>query len=204
MNKKQNAVGTRVRFPLVGILCLLCATVLAAALPTEAEAKIYEDTVRLHVLANSDSEEDQQMKLRVRDFLLARYAPQLRSDSPVKAKETAARLAAQMEAAVCNLLAEAGTGYGACISVGEESYPTREYDGRVVPAGRYVSVRVVLGTGEGHNWWCVMYPPLCLSAALGEPSEESGYTEAEERLTRGKMRVRFKLLEFAAALFPET
>ena len=184
---------------LEGTIVILIAAVLMAALPTEAEGKIYENTVRLHILAHSDEEADQEVKIYVRDHLLKTYGDAL---SALENAEDAAKaleaLLPEIEAEVCAVLAERGFGYGARVTLSEEWYERREYEDAVYPEGRYTSLRVILGDGEGKNWWCVMFPPLCLDMALGEVLP---YSEAEKALIGGKYKAKLKTLELAARIW---
>ncbi len=178
-----------------GAAVLLLATVLMAALPTEAEGRIYEDTVRLHILANSDSEEDQTVKICIRDRLLSAYGETLSGYEG--AEEAAAAMQAllpRIESDVSGWLSEAGYAYGARAELSEEWYERRVYEDAVYPEGKYLSLRILLGEGEGQNWWCVMYPPLCLDMALGETLP---YSEEEKALIGGKYKMKLKVLEVA-------
>ena len=186
------------RLLIEGAAVLLLATVLTAALPTEAEGQIYEDTVRLHIPANSDSEEDQTVKICIRDRLLSTYGAML-SGYETKEEASAAieALLPKIESDVCAWLAEAGASYGAEVRLCREWYERRVYADAVYPEGEYLSLQVVLGAGEGKNWWCVMYPPLCLDMALGETLP---YSDEEKALIGGKYKVKLKALEMAAGL----
>lgn len=180
-------------------LSLLTAALLMGAMPTEADAEIYSDTLRLHILAASDTEEDQALKLLVRDAILAEYSAQLSGQDGLDAA------LAEAEALLCDIKATAercinenGYDYSVEVSLGEEWYDTREYEDFSLPRGVYSSLIVEIGEGKGRNWWCVMYPPMCLDMALDAPSDDwvSDYTESELSLiSGGKYRVKFKLLE---------
>ena len=128
-------------------------------LPVHGEEEIYDKVVRLHVLANSDSEEDQAVKLKVRDAILAITVPLLQN---CETKEEAVALLEEnqtlfVEAAKA-VLQEEGFDDTVSIEMGLEEYPTRTYDSLCFPAGEYISMRVSLGTGEGQNWWCCLFP----------------------------------------------
>ena len=191
-------------FPL---LAILGATLLLAVLPTEADAAIYTDTIRLHVLANSDSAEDQATKLAVRDDLLLTYAKDLGSFRTMKeAEDEVCRLLPKMRAHVNSFLDHRGADYGAEVTFSVEWYETREYEKFTLPAGYYPSLRVLLGRAEGKNWWCVMFPPLCLDIATEDAPEDDGlgtYSKGERALITGGYRVRFKLLEMVSGAFRE-
>ena len=181
-----------------GILSILTAMLIVAALPTEADAGIYDDTLRLHILAASDSEEDQALKLRVRDGILAEYSAQLSEVGDLD--DARAALEARLPDIVATaerIVAEAGYDYTVTASLGEEWYDTRDYGEVSLPRGVYTSLIIRIGKGQGRNWWCVMYPPTCLDLATDAPSDDwtSGYTGEELSLISGKYRVKFKLLE---------
>ena len=182
-----------------GVAVILLATVIMAAIPTEAEGKIYEDTVRLHILAHSDNEEDQKVKIYIRDSLLSTYGEVLSGyENADAAAEAMEELLPKIEETARAKLEEAGFSYGAQVSLGKEWYDRREYADAVYPAGEYTSLRVILGDGAGKNWWCVMFPPLCLDMALGE---EIPYSKEENALIGGKYKLKLKSLELAARLF---
>ncbi len=181
-----------------GILSILAAMLIACAIPTEADAEIYSDTLRLHILAASDSDEDQALKLRVRDGILAEYSAQLSEVTDLEDARVAieARLP-DIVATAERIVAEAGYDYRVTASLGEEWYDTRDYGELSLPRGVYTSLIIKIGKGQGRNWWCVMYPPMCLDLATDAPSDDwtSGYTGEELSLISGKYRVKFKLLE---------
>lgn len=190
---------------LLPVLMILFATLLLAVMPTEADAAIYTDTVRLHVLADSDSEEDQKIKLAVRDDLLLTYASVLgTSDTVEEAEENIRQRIPEMRSHVNDFLARHGVEYSADITFSTEWYDTRVYESFTLPAGYYPSVRVLLGKAEGQNWWCVMFPPLCLDMATEDaPTGDrlGAYSDTERNLICGEYRVRFKLLEAISGAF---
>lgn len=180
--------------PIIPILMILFSVLIFAVMPTEAEGAIYEDTVRLHILANSDGEADQSLKLEIRDKILEKYGALL---SECKTKEEAEAVAENLTEDIrrdCEgWIKEYGYGYSATVEVGTEWYGTREYESFTLPSGYYTSVRVVLGEGEGQNWWCVMFPPMCLDIAT---ESSPSYTESEDSMIRlGEYSVKFKILE---------
>ncbi len=185
---------------------VLIITMLIAALPTEAEGKIYEDTLRLHILANSDSEEDQELKYRVRDFILTEYGNRLKNAGSIEgAKTNVTGLIGEICASATEKISEWGYSYPVRATVSEEWYDTREYEDFTLPAGRYCSLRIIIGEGEGKNWWCVMYPPLCMDMACEDAPADDGiidYTREEIALIKsGKYNVKFKILEDLSRLF---
>lgn len=121
-----------------------------------------EKLIRFHVLANSDSEEDQQLKLKVRDAVIDYLQPKLKDSKSIKESE---RIIIEEENNLINLcnkvIQENGYDYGVDVVLGYSKFPTKQYSSVVLPAGEYKSLRILIGEGQGKNWWCVMFPPLC-------------------------------------------
>lgn len=185
------------------VLCAICASVLLLfavdlAVPAK-EAEIYDTVIRLHVLANSDGEEDQAVKLLVRDAILAECNGLFSgTQTTAEALTQIEGAASRMEQIANRVLEEQGFPYRARAVFGTETYPTREYDGVVFPAGEYRSLRILLGEGGGQNWWCCLFPPLCMSASTAEESLDSvGLdTSSGKVFTQKTYRFRLKLLEW--------
>ena len=187
------------------LIILLCAFA-ASAIPTDAEAKIYDDTVRLHILANSDTREDQSLKLAVRDGILEKYAEVLsKCKSTEDAEKTVANLIPDIEREAKSIITAAGYDYDVYASIGKEWYDTREYEDFTMPCGTYTSLQIVIGNGAGKNWWCVMYPPLCTElASESAPADDaiSDYSKEEILLIQGgRYNVKFKILELLSSAF---
>jgi len=181
-------------------VCILLATVLIAVLPTEADSAIYEDTVRLHILASSDTREDQELKLYLRDKLLDKYSDMLKGS--LSSEEAAGLLRAhltEIEKSCNDWIKELGSSSRAEVTLTEEWYNTREYSDFTLPSGNYLSLKVVIDEGNGQNWWCVMYPPLCLDVAT---ETKNLYTEEEKELISDTgYSIKFKLLELTSSFF---
>ena len=197
--RKERIMKTDVKF-ISYVIMILCVVLVIATVPTEREGAIYKDTVRLHILANSDSDEDQKLKLSVRDKLLEKYGEMLaESESKAAAEDRLAELESEMECDVNEWIREGGGEYECEVRLGVEWYDTREYEDFTLPCGYYTSARILLGEGDGKNWWCVMYPPLCLDMAIEDAPEDDailGYTDEEVRLiTKQGYNVKFKILE---------
>ncbi len=184
---------------------LLLSAVIVSLVPGRGEAAIYDDVLRLRVIAESDSEQDQALKLLVRDAVLAE-APAFFGDCADAAE--AERRACEASDAIREIAEEALRAAGGdCtvrISVGRERFPRRDYGGWTLPAGTYRALRITLGEGGGRNWWCVLYPGLCVRYADAGDSVAAGLTPEEYRLVTGQekrgMRIRFRLLELLAEL----
>ena len=187
-------------------VAVLIATMVLAVIPTEAEGEIYEDTLRLHILANSDSAEDQALKLRIRDKLLLTYGEKLRDGASIdEAKLTVTGLLSFIENDVETWIREMGYDYEVKAMLGEEWYDTRDYGDFSLPAGYYSSLRIIIGNGSGQNWWCVMYPPMCMELACESAPADDGvvdYSKEEIALIKsGKYQVKFKILEDLSRMF---
>lgn len=179
----------------------LLLSLIMPILPLQGEEEVYENTLRLHVLANSDSEEDQCLKLKVRDRILELLAAKLEN---VTEREEAVKIIeenkAQILSCVKNEIADQGYDYAADITLTKELYPAKEYEGVTLPSGEYLSLRVLIGNAEGQNWWCVLFPALCTSSAKPEKKlKAAGFTSEQIKiLTEGdspKYKLRFKILE---------
>ncbi len=177
---------------------LLVLTLFALSGFSGACEEIRSEVFRLHIMAHSDSEEDQTLKLRVRDALLSETERLFRDchskeEAIVKAKE---RLA-ELQAAAESVVRESGFDYGVTVSVTNMHFQTRVYDNITLPAGKYDALRIVLGKGEGHNWWCVLYPGLCLPGADGSELQEVLNEGEQDIVTDSEpYAVGFRLAEF--------
>lgn len=197
---------------LICTFLILTLSLFVGLFPVHGEEEIYETVVRLHVLANSDSEEDQALKLKVRDRILELVSPQVEGcRSQSEAIAAIGGIMHDVEDAARQVIAEEGYDYDVSVIIGEEYYPTRVYETCAFPEGEYVSLRVCIGDAEGQNWWCCLFPPLCLSAASeGEEDNEDafisvGLTDDQYKIITEsdspKYRVRFKILETIQKLF---
>ena len=189
----------------VAIVVLLVTLMALSFLPVHGERDIYDTVVRLHVLANSDTEEDQALKLQVRDGVLEAAAPLVEGcTTQAEAVEALTAHLPELEAAALSVVQSEGYDYPVTVLLGEEDYPTRTYESCAFPAGTYVSLRVLIGEGEGQNWWCCLFPPLCLSAATAKQDNEDAFIQVGltkdqygiiTETGKTKYKVRFKLLE---------
>ncbi len=164
--------------------------------------EIRNDTLRLHIIANSDTEKDQRIKLAVRDALLESGSNIFSGTvTPETAFITVAEEKENIEKTVKKILNENGVDYNTEINLTTEYFDTRVYDNNVtLPAGQYLALKIVLGEGNGKNWWCVMFPSLCLPAAeeTDLSAIDSVYSENEKLIISNgqKYTIRFKLLEY--------
>ena len=184
-------------------LAILFAVML---LPVHGEEEIYDTVVRLHVLANSDTEEDQALKLCVRDAVLSVTAPLLEDcKTRDEAEAIIQRNLSTIQAAAENVIQREGRSDPVTLTLGMEEYPSKRYDSVSFPSGEYLSLRVCIGDADGQNWWCCLFPPLCLGASTvsAEKAEDSfiavGLTPDQYKIItetdQPVYKIRFKLLE---------
>jgi stage II sporulation protein R len=160
--------------------------------------EIRSDVLRLHVIANSDSSIDQNLKLRLRDYLLEEGKDIF--DGSVNVENAIEKIEPQiseLEKSSKEFIKELGFDYDVKITISREYFTTRTYDTVTLPAGKYLALRVVIGAGEGHNWWCVMFPPMCVPAANKEDEIENVFSEDEIKLVESNPQYepRFKVIE---------
>ena len=149
-----------------------------------SEAALAGRVLRLHVVANSDSQADQARKLLVRDAVLAEASRLLDGAADRQAAEQAlAPRLDELAQAGADALARTGNHDRVAVTLADQWFPTKEYDGFSLPAGRYRALRVTIGAGEGRNWWCVVFPPLCLASV----AEESVETAAQGALSEDQV-----------------
>ena len=156
-----------------------------AARRRQVADRVCADTVRLHILANSDTLEDQLVKLQVRDAILAALP-----DSVLQADTTTGAEAALLHQAAQQALYKAHSPQTARLKLERLDFAPRDYGSFALPGGRYTALQVELGEGKGHNWFCVLYPALCVSGAQAKyPSQ------AENALVFGRYEVRFAVVD---------
>lgn len=181
----------------------LCVAASAWQLPFSRSCKeIREDTLRLHIIANSDSEEDQTVKLAVRDAILDNSPSLLLGASNRdEAVELIGSRTRDIESISAEVLKENGFCYGVKAYITTMYFEQRSYDNVTLPAGYYAALRIELGAAEGHNWWCVVYPSLCIPSA-SEEDPMDGYTEDEQDILSGDQgyEYKFKLEEWLQSL----
>lgn len=173
----------------LALLMALAVTLVTGLWAERTRRGLSENLVRLHVVANSDSEADQAAKLRMRDEVLALLSPLLESCG------TLAEAMAVIDAHRPELEALGAV----TVELGLEYYPTRHYETFSLPAGEYVSLRVNMGAAEGRNWWCVVFPPLCTEALADEAEDAFALLDEDEKaLLSGEEGyiIRFRVVEW--------
>lgn len=178
-------------FPILLLpLLLLCLLFSMGSLQKNREAlaeRIAPSILRFHILANSDSRKDQNVKLEVRSFLLDYIQAQLPESADSKEAVTSWLSAhkSSLESVSSQFLAQKQMPYSASLSLERAWFPTRVYDNLVIPCGTYDAVRVILGKGKGHNWWCVLYPRFCFLDETCKEIPEESRKELQDQLNQG-------------------
>lgn len=147
------------------VIITIIAAVLLLNFSINVNSSLSQGIVRLHVIANSDSDGDQLIKLKVRDAILARANADF-----TKKSEVAAQLDSYKQIAE-DVIKQCGCDYAVDVQYGNFKFPTKHYDNISLPAGNYDAVRVVIGEGKGQNWWCVLFPPLCFVDGTTDDSD---------------------------------
>ena len=193
--KKDNIL----KIVLAAVLIVACvANIVAFAAECE---NVRRDVLRLHVVADSDSELDQQLKLLVRDAILEKGSELF--DGTVTAQAAQQIITpriSELEAIAEEVLRSNGCDNEVTVTVQEEYFATRSYEQFTMPAGVYMAVRVNIGSAQGQNWWCVMFPPLCLPAATSDA--DAFFTEDEMKIISAspEYEPRFKIVEIIESL----
>ena len=194
--------GYKLKFFEIALLIGLAVFLTSGALALRTQDELADKVVRLHVLANSDSEEDQALKLRVRDAVLEQATAIL--EQSADRREAESRLRGQLlelERIAAKEIAAEGYDYPVTVNLENTDFPTKEYDGFTLPAGEYLALRVIIGEGQGRNWWCVVFPPLCTAASADVPASAlaAGFSEEEVRLITEESQgyvLKFKAVEW--------
>lgn len=184
----------------------LCMTSVITSYSDNVQADLQSNMIRLHIIANSDEDNDQEVKLKVRDAILEDIGNKLSSEEEETCRENIINNIDALEETANRVLAENGFDYTAHVEYGKFAFPKKSYKSMTLPAGDYYGVRVMLGNGGGHNWWCVMYPPLCFQdgqeVTLSKESEkilrETLDEDTYDIITNksDKVVVKFKVVEF--------
>lgn len=184
----------------------LMLSLVITAYSENVQTDLQDNLIRLHIIANSDSDKDQIVKLEVRNAVLN----EIRNSSENISREEIIKNLDTIEKIAKDTLKQNGFIYDAQAVYGKFDFPKKEYKNMTLPAGEYYGVRIILGNGEGHNWWCVMYPPLCVSndttVTLDKESEEllkaTLKSETYDIITKSDKDVviKFKAVEFIQEL----
>lgn len=181
------------------VVALTAAVTLTAAVLQHQQSALADKLIRLHVVANSDTEEDQALKLQVRDAVIS-------AAQGIEDKKELIDAMPQIQRAAENCLRQNGSCDPVTVTLKKEVFPTRYYDTFSLPSGVYTALRVTIGEGQGHNWWCVAFPSLCFRATVEELEEaavSAGFSETEVGLITEENSgyvLKFKALELLQEL----
>lgn len=205
-------IGRKLAIGLVIILGVLAIGSVASAYYSQKITKgISESILRLHVVANSDSEEDQSLKRQIRDDILVYMKENMKKDSTLEeSKEYVKEHLSDIEKIAMDNINKKGMAYGVKAFLGDFDFPTKVYGDIALPSGNYQALRVVLGNGSGANWWCVLFPPLCFVDATHGEVPDSVKNDLKNVLTEDEyalittadseedipIQIKFKVVEF--------
>ena len=199
--KLKKSVGKRLHILEIALLLGIAVCLGSGAAALRVQSNLADKIVRLHVIANSDSPADQALKLEVRDTILGAATDLLvetteRKEAEILLSGNLSELERLAEHEVCIR----GFDYDVTAELVCTEFPTREYDGFTLPAGKYLALRILIGEGAGQNWWCVVFPPLCTSAAVEVPAAalNAGFLQEEVSLIceESGYILKFKTVEF--------
>lgn len=200
----------------IGIISIMTITISGEAKKIDSISENYKDKlIRFHVIANSDSDEDQELKLKVRDEIIKYLQPKLiNSNSIAKSEEIIKKEYSELEQISKNIISENGYNYDVQVGIQYSTFPTKQYSNVILPAGEYKALKIVIGQGQGKNWWCVMFPPLCfideengvidkdtdekLKEVLTEEEYELITQKTEKDMSR--VKVKFKIVEILESI----
>lgn len=206
---------------LVGILIVILSitTLIIWKEISKIEACTYdykEKLIRFHVIANSDADEDQELKLKVRDAVIAYLQPKLENSKSIDESETIIKKEYDNLAKISkNIISENGYDYDVDIGLQYSDFPAKQYSSVVLPAGKYKALKIVIGEGKGKNWWCVMFPPLCFvddqNGVIDEKTDEKlkeiltpqeyDLIMAKNKTEVNNLKLKFKITEVFQSLF---
>ena len=190
----------------IALLIGMAVFLISGAVSLQNRDQLADKVVRLHILANSDSEEDQALKLRVRDRVLERATELLEQTGDRReAADVLQSHLPELERIAAEEISDCGYEYDVTAEMANTMFPTKEYDGFTLPAGEYLALRIIIGEGNGHNWWCVVFPPLCTTAAADVPASAlaAGFDEEEVALVTEENEgyvLKFKAMEWWEAI----
>ncbi len=193
------------KFILVLMLCLISLFSGCSLNKSKVEYDydiINDIVIRFHVIANSDSDEDQKLKLKVRDVVINYLYPYMKD---VKNLDESRKIIKEKNDEVIKLvnkvIKQNGYNYSVESRLSRENFPEKEYGNIIFPQGNYEAYRIIIGDGEGHNWWCVMFPPLCFADETKENVKSEQNTEKLNEYIEEEVKVKFKVVEWIKGLF---
>ena len=203
-NQNRNRIIALLSMLAAGILIGQIFSTAERTVQAKVQKELADEVLRFHVLANSDSREDQALKLKVRDQVGTLMAEKLKDADSLEESERIVKANLNLiENCAADVISAEGYAYPVSAALENCTFPEKTYGTYTFPGGVYEALRVVIGSGEGHNWWCVMYPNLCFANSMYEVDAGSGEKlrevldpkEYASVLQKGNYQVRFKLLD---------
>ncbi len=168
--------------------------------------EISDKLLRMHILANSNSDSDQSIKLKVRDFVIEYI-----DKNKLKDKNGVINSIKNMEREINDFLKENGADYNCRVLISNSTFKTKEYSDLSIPAGEYQALKIILGEGKGENWWCIAYPPLCFTESVTGKISDDGNMLLSEKLNKEvyniiknnnmEYKIKFKTIELINSIF---
>lgn len=201
----------------IAVISVMTITINGEMKKVESMSVDYKNKlIRFHVIANSDSDEDQELKLKVRDAVIEYLQPKLSKSNSIEQSEQIIKEEYEnLEKISKNIIYKNGYNYDVRVGIEYSNFPTKQYSNVVLPAGEYKALKIVIGSGQGKNWWCVMFPPLCfvdeqkgiidketdkrLREVLSE--EEYEMITQKDQAEVSRVKVKFKVIEVLQDIF---
>lgn len=196
---------------LIAIISVMTISISGEVKKISTASEDYKDKlIRFHVIANSDSDEDQNLKLKVRDAIIDYLQPKLLESESIEESESIIKKEyAELEKISKNIILENGYNYDIQVGIDYSEFPTKQYSNVILPAGEYKALRIIIGEGKGKNWWCVMFPPLCFvdeqkgiidkdtDDKLREILTEEEYELISQKTSKqmNRVQIKFKIVE---------
>nr|WP_180703723.1 stage II sporulation protein R [Romboutsia ilealis] len=204
---------------LIAIISVMTISISGEVKKISTASEDYKDKlIRFHVIANSDSDEDQNLKLKVRDAIIDYLQPKLLESESIEESESIIKKEyAELEKISKNIILENGYNYDIQVGIDYSEFPTKQYSNVILPAGEYKALRIIIGEGKGKNWWCVMFPPLCFvdeqkgiidkdtDDKLREVLTEEEYELISQKTSKqmNRVQIKFKIAEIIQNIIKE-
>ena len=204
---------------LIAIISVMTISISGEVKKISTASEDYKDKlIRFHVIANSDSDEDQNLKLKVRDAIIDYLQPKLLESESIEESESIIKKEyAELEKISKNIILENGYNYDIQVGIDYSEFPTKQYSNVILPAGEYKALRIIIGEGKGKNWWCVMFPPLCFvdeqkgiidkdtDDKLREVLTEEEYELISQKTSKqmNRFQIKFKIAEIIQNIIKE-
>nr|WP_289682518.1 stage II sporulation protein R [Romboutsia ilealis] len=204
---------------LIAIISVMTISISGEVKKISTASEDYKDKlIRFHVIANSDSDEDQNLKLKVRDAIIDYLQPKLlKSESIEESESIIKKEYSELEKISKNIILENGYNYDIQVGIDYSEFPTKQYSNVILPAGEYKALRIIIGEGKGKNWWCVMFPPLCFvdeqkgiidkdtDDKLREVLTEEEYELISQKTSKqmNRVQIKFKIAEIIQNIIKE-